>query len=230
MYASSSRIILKSSVELSSRSFSTTAPSAARRETFVELLQDVPGLGRTFDRLFVAPGRARNDLVPTRKARFVPFKDNSQRQIYRATEADKRRITDLLIESPNANPRGYYNGSSSVGVEEEELVDELLLKQNLINQLHLIPSKLEFKRRTINKNYSTLHGSLTLSEIKSRLESDFQISPINEIEVNWLNEKDGSRIKELSTWPLIVSLKKDPKVKVIVDIEVVRLNEGEEED
>ncbi|WVW80976.1 hypothetical protein I302_102967 [Kwoniella bestiolae CBS 10118] len=217
MYASSSRILVKTSFKVSSRSFSTTTPSLARRETFVELLQDVPGLGRTFDRLFVAPGRARNDLVPTRKARFVPFKDNNQRQIYRATEAD-RKSSSLLIESSSFTP-------SSSSLAEESTTTP----QDLLNILHLVPSPLTFKRRTISPDYPSLHGSLTLSDIQERLENQYGLSS-KDVQVSWVGRQDGSRMKELDTWDAIISLRKGGKESTDVKVEVVRLGEGEGEE
>ncbi|WWC72488.1 uncharacterized protein I206_106450 [Kwoniella pini CBS 10737] len=218
MYASSSRVLVQTSLR-TSRSFSSSVPSAARRETFVELLQDVPGLGRTFDRLFVAPGRARNDLVPTRKARFVPFKNNGQRQIYRATDAD-RSSSSLLIEEQ----------SSSTGIQpNSNLTEDSNTSQELLNSLHLLPNILTFKRRTISPDYPTLHGSLTLSDIQSKLENEFGL-PSSEIELNWLNRESGSRIKELISTPLKVSFKKGGKENTEVLIEVTRLQEGETEE
>ncbi|WVQ63182.1 uncharacterized protein L199_001333 [Kwoniella botswanensis] len=219
MYASSSRILVKSNLaRIPSRSLSASAPSSARRETFVELLQDVPGLGRTFDRLFVAPGRARNDLVPTRKARFVPFKDNSQRQIYRATEADRKSSSTLLIESTTS--------SSGLSSSQEE---SNITPQEILNQLHLIPSTLTFKRRTISPDYPSLHGSLTLSDIQERLDSTYGLSS-GDVSVNWVDRQDGSRMKELDSWKAIVGLKKGGKEGTEVVIRVVRLKEGEGEE
>ncbi|WWC65150.1 uncharacterized protein I303_107764 [Kwoniella dejecticola CBS 10117] len=219
MYASSSRVVLQSSLG-AARLFSSSIPSAARRETFIELLQDVPGLGRTFDRLFVAPGRARNDLVPTRQARFVPFKNNGQRQIYRATDAD-RSTASLLIEEQTSST-GLQSSSSSSSTTSET-------PQELLNALHLLPNILTFKRRTISPDYPTLHGSLTLSDIQNRLDSQHGL-PSSEIELNWVNREAGSRIKELVSTPLKVSFKRGGQEETEVVVEVVRLQEGETED
>ncbi|WWD20604.1 hypothetical protein CI109_105080 [Kwoniella shandongensis] len=217
MYASSSRILVRSALT-SSRTFTTTSTCAAKRETFVELLQDVPGLGRTFDRLFVAPGRARNDLVPTRKARFVAFKDNSSRQVYRATDADRAiLLSDFLIESPSSKPFEQRNSETDITPTPQHLLDAL----------HLIPSTLVFHLRTISPDYPSLHGSLTLSDIQDRLANEFAL-PATEVEVNWGSEQDaGARMKELGRWGAVVKLRKGGREEVPIDIEVVRLEDGQ---
>jgi hypothetical protein len=58
----------------------TTSISLSRREVLVQLTSDVDGLGFTDDRVFVSPGRARNQLIPGRVARFVPWKKASDRE------------------------------------------------------------------------------------------------------------------------------------------------------
>ncbi|WVR08502.1 hypothetical protein IAU60_005557 [Kwoniella sp. DSM 27419] len=208
--ASSSRALARSTVT-SSRAFSSSSPVAARRETFVELLQDVPGVGRTFDRLFVPPGRARNDLVPTRKARFVPFKDNSQRQVYRATEADRATPQSPLIEAPSDRP--FEQRAAYLAPEPTA--------QPLLNALHLVPSTLTFPRRTVSPDYPSLHGSLTLSDIQDRLANEYGL-PAADAEVVWVLKEEGARMKELDVWPATVRLRKGGREQALVDIEVVR--------
>ncbi|WRT70584.1 uncharacterized protein IL334_007582 [Kwoniella shivajii] len=221
MYASSSRIAINTTLK-ASRTFSTTSTRLARRETFVELLEDVPGLGRTFDRLFVAPGRARNDLVPTRKARFVPFKDNSQRQVYRATDADRSILSDLRIESPSSSSASSSNEErTSYHYSEPEPTS-----QSLLNSLHLVPSILIFERRTVSPDYPTLHGSLTLSDIQDKLDKEFNL-PSSEIEVSWIGKEQGSRMKELDSWSAELKLRKGGKESIQVTIQVDRLEESQ---
>ncbi|OCF31749.1 hypothetical protein I316_06556 [Kwoniella heveanensis BCC8398] len=217
MFASSSHVLARSTLSLSaSRSFSTTPTCAAKREAFVELLQDVPGLGRTFDRLFVAPGRARNDLVPTRKARFIAFKDNSKRQVYRATDADRAILNDLLLEAPSDKP--FEQKSPYVEPESTP--------QDLLNHLHVIPSTLTFPRKAISAEYDTIHGSLTVSDIQDKLaraveEGGFDL-PSSEVEVIWVGREEGARIKELGQYEAEIKLRKYGKESVAVTIEVVR--------
>ncbi|WVQ95541.1 hypothetical protein IAU59_002638 [Kwoniella sp. CBS 9459] len=215
MYASSSRVLARSTLS-ASRTFSTSPSCAARREAFVELLQDVPGLGRTFDRLFVAPGRARNDLVPTRKARFIAFKDNSQRQVYRATDADRAILNDLLIEAPSDKPFE----------QKAPYLEPEATPQELLNALHLIPSTLTFPRKAISADYDTIHGSLTVSDIQDKLarsveEGGFGL-PSTEVEVLWVGREEGARIKELGSYEAEVKLRKFGKEALPVTIEVVR--------
>ncbi|WVF67981.1 hypothetical protein IAT40_002743 [Kwoniella sp. CBS 6097] len=215
MYASSSRVLARSTLS-ASRAFSSSPACAAKRETFVELLQDVPGLGRTFDRLFVAPGRARNDLVPTRKARFIAFKDNSQRQVYRATDADRAVLNDLLLEAPSDKPfeqKAPYSEPEST-------------PQELLNSLHLIPSTLTFPRKAISAEYDTIHGSLTVSDIQDKLarsveQGGFEL-PSTDVEVLWADKEEGARIKELGKYEAQVKLRKFGRESVPVTIEVVR--------
>ncbi|KAK8850421.1 hypothetical protein IAR55_004339 [Kwoniella newhampshirensis] len=220
MYASSSRIFARSTL-LSTRAFSTTTKCAAKRETFVELLEDVPGLGRTFDRLFVAPGRARNDLVPTRKARFVPFKDNSSRQVYRATDADRAILHDFLVEGPN--PKSSASSSSTTLSETESFHTS----QELLDKLHLLPSIITFPKRTISPDYPSLHGSLTLSDIQDRLGNEFDLSA-GDAEVVWSEQDIGARMKELGRWGAVVRLRKGGREEVPVDIVVVRVEEEQQ--
>ncbi|KAL0253752.1 hypothetical protein I308_101128 [Cryptococcus tetragattii IND107] len=207
--------VLISSVSPSLRAFSTTSRSLAKRETFVELLQDVPGLGKTYDRLFVAPGRARNDLVPARKARFVAFKDNKQRQVLRMTE-EERKIHWLQVEAPGAtpqNPREPAEGSQQT-------------PQHLLDSLFLLPSTLHFPLRTVSPTSPTLHGSLSLSNVYEILEGNHGLSS-KDVEVSWVEQEAGARMKELGTWKASVKLRTGGREEQIVDIKVDRLVSGD---
>ena len=107
---------------------SSASTSTSRRQVIVELLKDVEGLGKacvyTFlsvdmvfglillllspkvDRIRVAPGRARNSLVPYRYARFVPYAKGVNRNVMRqdtamvdSHEALLPQVTDQLVRT-----------------------------------------------------------------------------------------------------------------------------------
>lgn len=211
MLPSSSKIFTPS-IFPSLRAFSTTSKSLAKREAFVELLQDVPGLGKGYDRLFVAPGRARNDLVPARKARFVAFKDNKQRQVLRMTD-EERKIHWLQVEAPGATPQNPQ--APSEGSQQTP--------QHLLDSLFLLPSTLHFPLRTVSPTSPTLHGSLSLSNVYEVLETNHGLGS-KDVEVSWVEQEAGARMKELGTWKASVKLRTGGQEQQTVDIEVDRLN------
>ncbi|OXG96245.1 hypothetical protein C345_00355 [Cryptococcus neoformans A2-102-5] len=214
MLPSSSKIFTPS-IFPSLRAFSTTSKSLAKREAFVELLQDVPGLGKGYDRLFVAPGRARNDLVPARKARFVAFKDNKQRQVLRMTD-EERKIHWLQVEAPGATPQNPQ--ASSEGSQQTP--------QHLLDSLFLLPSTLHFPLRTVSPTSPTLHGSLSLSNVYEVLETNHGLGS-KDVEVSWVEQEAGARMKELGTWKASVKLRTGGQEQQTVDIEVDRLVSGD---
>ncbi|AFR92738.1 hypothetical protein C343_00622 [Cryptococcus neoformans C23] len=214
MLPSSSKIFTPS-IFPSLRAFSTTSKSLAKREAFVELLQDVPGLGKGYDRLFVAPGRARNDLVPARKARFVAFKDNKQRQVLRMTD-EERKIHWLQVEAPGATPQNPQ--APSEGSQQTP--------QHLLDSLFLLPSTLHFPLRTVSPTSPTLHGSLSLSNVYEVLETNHGLGS-KDVEVSWVEQEAGARMKELGTWKASVKLRTGGQEQQTVDIEVDRLVSGD---
>ncbi|WVO17297.1 hypothetical protein L204_104989 [Cryptococcus depauperatus] len=209
MYASSS-INLARSNAASLRAFSSTSRGLARRQAFVELLSDVPRLGKSFDRLFVAPGRARNDLVPNRKARFIPFKNSLHRQELKMTD-EERSNHFLRIESPDAT--AIYQRQTPETPQPTP--------QHLLDALHILPDTIVFPLRTVSPSSSTLHGSLNLSDVHQVLAQEHNLDS-TEVEVFWADHEPGARIKEIGTWRAIIKLRKGGEEQVQLQIQVVR--------
>ncbi|WVQ86053.1 hypothetical protein IAT38_008221 [Cryptococcus sp. DSM 104549] len=216
MLASSSKILGRSTVA-ASRTFSTTSAVSSRRQTYVELLQDVRGLGSQFDRLLVSPGRARNELIPLRKARFIPWKVTSDRETFRTSVDSGAASNAFQIEAP-----GVRKTQQRAAFKEPATS-----KQELLNSLFTLPSTLTFHLRTVSPHYPALHGSLTLSEVHDRLDKEFGL-PSKAASVSWVGQDMGSRMKELGTWQTIVKLRKGGREEVPMAVEVVRLVEEEQ--
>ncbi|GFZ48196.1 hypothetical protein JCM24511_05944 [Saitozyma sp. JCM 24511] len=189
--------------------FITSARSLVKREVLVELLEDVDGLGLIQDRVAVAPGRARNQLLPNRQARYVPWKRNSQREPRKA----EPRAPSLLSAFP----------STSSPAPTAPLDLSLLLS---------LPPTLSFPLRTTSPSSSALHGSLTLGDVQSRL-AEFGLVP-GSIEVSWRDHDDAERMKELGVWAVVVrpagavggeAGEITEAREVAIDVEVTRLEQ-----
>ncbi|ODN83015.1 hypothetical protein L202_01245 [Cryptococcus amylolentus CBS 6039] len=215
MYASTSKVLAKSG-GLSLRAFSTTSTAMTKRQTFVELLQEVPGLGKAFDRILVAPGYARNDLVPGRKARFIPFKESSQRQVLRMSDSE-RASHSLRIGAPG----------SSASWQQRSASDLLPTTQELLNAIHSIQSPITFSLRTVSPTSTSLHGSLNLSNVHDRIAEDYGLTS-KEVEIDWVEQENGARMKELGKWEALVKLRHGGREEVPIEVEVVRLETAEQ--
>lgn len=64
----------------------------------MQLTSDVDGLGFTNDRVLVSPGRARNQLIPGRVARFVPWKKASDKEPRAVTVSLPLRLQYRIID------------------------------------------------------------------------------------------------------------------------------------
>lgn len=91
----------------------------------------------------------------------------------------------------------------------------------LLGKLHLLPATLVFKRRTISPTTPALHGSITMSDIYERLTQDHSLSS-SEVQIDWVEQDNAARMKELGTWPLQVEIVGYGEETVNVFIEAVR--------
>ncbi|KAI9633561.1 uncharacterized protein MKK02DRAFT_38217 [Dioszegia hungarica] len=140
--------------------FSSSAPSSSRRQVLIQLLEDVDGLGFTNDRVLVNPGRARNQLLPTGQARFVPWKRPSDR-VQQRTE----RAPPPTASAPSASEPAAVPPTSAAVLEA----------------IQSLPVSFHFPHRTISPKAKTIYGSVTLADVVKRLEDDYKIpSGVNE--------------------------------------------------
>lgn len=153
--------------------------------------------------------------MPARKARFVAFKDNKQRQVLRMTD-EERKIHWLQVEAPGATPQNPQ--APSEGSQQTP--------QHLLDSLFLLPSTLHFPLRTVSPTSPTLHGSLSLSNVYEVLETNHGLGS-KDVEVSWVEQEAGARMKELGTWKASVKLRTGGQEQQTVDIEVDRLVSGD---
>lgn len=91
----------------------------------------------------------------------------------------------------------------------------------ILSKLHTLPTTLTFARRTISPETPALHGSLTLSDVADHI-AHIQGLTGHEVEVNWVGQEAGARMKELGSWEATVAVKGYGGENVKVEVEVVR--------
>ncbi|KAK4687717.1 hypothetical protein P7C73_g2400, partial [Tremellales sp. Uapishka_1] len=229
MFASSSKTVLGSTVS-AARSFSVrsfTQPNSkinmltfSRDVEYIDATRrkenDPRRVAAGYDRIPVLPGQMRHYLHPLKQARYIPWKQGSDRYIVR-TRVDKGGPTsDPLLSAP-------VSGTSSLSAAE---LDTPLIPtpQALLNTLHLLPDTVRFPLRTISRTSSTLHGSLTLSDIQDRLAKEFGLAP-TQVEVEWSEGEAAGRMKELGKREVVVRVKEGGKEEIGLEVEVVRLED-----
>lgn len=90
-----------------------------------------------------------------------------------------------------------------------------------LSKLLTLPTQLTFVRRTISPDTPALHGSLTLSDVADHI-AQIQGLTGHDVEVNWVGQEDGARMKELGSWEASVAIKGYGGESVKVEVEVVR--------
>ncbi|BEJ16443.1 hypothetical protein CspHIS471_0510480 [Cutaneotrichosporon sp. HIS471] len=178
MFASTSRTVL-GSLRVA-RAFSTSTPRAKKAQPLiVELIQDVPGLGRKFDRVEAKRGFVLSYLLPRRLIRLLPWKKWAHRPtVYIRPEHIAAPGAQSLIDGPNAQ-------ASSA-------------KQAVVN-LADVPDTLTFKRRTIKPDEPALHGSISVADVTALLADEYQL-PLGLIEFSFAGLGPKDRIKALGTF------------------------------
>lgn len=96
----------------------------------------------------------------------------------------------------------------------------------LLAKLNDLPNILVFSLRTIETDQTTLHGSLTLADILTKV-TESGLSE-GEVSVKWADEGvAGDRMKTTGTREAIVYVKGRPEEHVVIEIRVVGLEDAQ---
>jgi hypothetical protein len=89
-----------------------------------------------------------------------------------------------------------------------EPVQSLPTPRSIIDTMNALPPALDFSRRTISSASDAIHGSLTLSDIATRLQEDYGLGG-QDVEVLWKNSamEDGGRVRALGSFDAVIRVR-----------------------
>jgi hypothetical protein len=92
--------------------------------------------------------------------------------------------------------------------------------------LYDLPPSFAFARRTINAGSDSIHGSLTLGDIATRLQEECGLSNLD-VEVVWRDVRleEGARIRSLGSYDAMVRVKGMGQEEAPLSIEITPLHE-----
>ncbi|ORY82305.1 hypothetical protein BCR35DRAFT_303679 [Leucosporidium creatinivorum] len=175
---------------------------SAHKLVEIELLSDVPSLGRRGERLPVSPGRARNQLIPQGLGLYVvagrgvsPLRDMQRRE-------EQQRARGVLGA---VGASKVVDGIASSA--EAAAAESLSHDSSLLTALQLLPQPLTFTRLTTATTNADLFGSVSASDVLTELkEFGIRVEEGNAA----FGEKEGvekGRVKSLGDFVFNVQLK-----------------------
>lgn len=92
--------------------------------------------------------------------------------------------------------------------------------------LYDLPPSFAFARRTISAASDSIHGSLTLSDIATRLQEECGLSSLD-VEVVWRDVRleEGARIRSLGSYDAVVRVRGMGQEEAPLSVEVTPLHE-----
>ncbi|EIW69769.1 hypothetical protein M231_06798 [Tremella mesenterica] len=198
MFASGSRTSLRPA--LHPRLFSTSAPTrGTRRQVLIELLEEIPRVGKKAERVLVSPSWARTQLIPNRQARYVPWKRSSDKiSVQINSKIDLAQLEDQRL-------RAITDGSTS---------------PELLQALESLPDTFTIPARTTSPHFPTLHGSISLDAVIRLIEENGVREA--DAEVSWVSAEEGSKMKQLGKREVLVRLRIGDREEKKVMVEVIR--------
>ncbi|KAK4050076.1 hypothetical protein OIV83_003646 [Microbotryomycetes sp. JL201] len=185
---------------------------AAHKLVEVQLLKDVPALGRQGDIVIVAPGRARNTLIPRGLGLYIaggkavsPLRSMLDRQ---AQIAISRQAQDKIITARDVVDSLSNNNEPELQSSE----------QAILAALSLLPQPLTFKRRTHASD--ELFGSVSVQDVLANVR-DFGLR-LDEAACSFVESAgiEKGRIKRIGDYIFEIQVKGTDKTQLI-DVKVV---------
>ncbi|KAK4058337.1 hypothetical protein OIO90_000495 [Microbotryomycetes sp. JL221] len=176
----------------------------------VQLLENVPSLGRQGDIVIVAPGRARNSLIPSGLGLYVangkavsPLRSMLEREEQQAA----RRLTSAKVVTARDILDSISNEKPQPSSEEATLA-----------ALALLPQPLAFKRRSHASD--ELFGSVSVQDVLAEVR-EFGLR-LEESQCSFVESAgvEKGRIKRVGDYILEIQLKTPAKTQ-FVDVKVV---------
>ncbi|KAM0788241.1 hypothetical protein ACM66B_001393 [Microbotryomycetes sp. NB124-2] len=184
---------------------------AAHKLVEVQLIKDVPSLGRQGDVVIVAPGRARNSLIPQGLGLYIaggkpvsPLRAMLDRQ---SQLAFTRQAQDEVVTARDI--ADALSGDSEPEPQSSE--------QAVLQALSLLPQPLTFKRRTHASN--ELFGSVSVQDVLAEVR-EFGLR-LDEAACSFIESAgiEKGRIKRIGDYIFEIQLKGLDKTQLI-DIKV----------
>lgn len=96
----------------------------------------------------------------------------------------------------------------------------------ILTALYELPPSFAFARRTIGTTSDSIHGSLTLTDIATRLQEECGLSGLD-VDVAWRDVRleDNARIRSLGSYDAIVRVKGMGQEEAPLAIEITPLHE-----
>ncbi|ORX41131.1 hypothetical protein BD324DRAFT_648022 [Kockovaella imperatae] len=176
------------------RAFSTSSPALVGKPVLVELLQRVPGLGHPGDRVHVVSGRARLDLVPLRKARWVPF---AEKFGLGPSKANRVKSQGIRARRSKAEP-------DTPTEEPKPFVPITPTPAALKSKIDSFPPVLDFNLQTVSMDSSVLITTFTLGDITNTLK-DYGLTK-EDVLLRWEDGK-SDRIERVGERVLVLQVR-----------------------